>query len=384
MSQENSNVDKFTFQIDGNTLTLNRLNEQMDEQFELIYRYYSSNQKFDIDLFKESTMKFFDESSEVKLHDGFFNNFTILWQILIHNGSFISAEQIWQLAVQIATQWETLNQSKYRIHKGAAYYFWAVTCILKEDIEKGFLLMHQALEEDKKNRLNELTYAPAHAFVRLDYRQEQYFRNKILEVTEFLEQRVKLYQSSRNGDLSLDQLKSKFLDDKDLIDETFLFVYHLFHIKKLLSESKQGLTQNTYGSILMMQIIFTFILVIDSVIKHKYENKDPHKQDLIHLVEYLSKKSNLIIDISKLREIGNRASNDLQSILIDLLNSRPIFKNSKLEEIENDIGIVYILRNPAAHKIRDRPFIHQNFEQIVDRLFNVFFLAIEKLYIGTT
>jgi hypothetical protein len=30
MSQENSNVDKFTFQIDGNTLTLNRLNEQID------------------------------------------------------------------------------------------------------------------------------------------------------------------------------------------------------------------------------------------------------------------------------------------------------------------------------------------------------------------
>ncbi|MPZ06487.1 MAG: hypothetical protein GEU26_08725 [Nitrososphaeraceae archaeon] len=381
----NDNSNTFTFQIDGNTLTLNKLNKQMDKQFELMYRYYFFKQKFDIDLFKKSAVKFFDEFSEVKIHDRFFNNFTILWQILIQNGSFFSAEQIWQLAVQIATEWETLNQSKYRIHKGAAYYFWAVTCILKEDLEKGFLLMHQALEEDKKNRPNELTYAPAHAFVRLDYdQQEQYFRNKILEVTEFLEQRLKLYQSSRNGALSLDQLKSEFLDNKDLIDETFLFVYHLFHIKKLLSESKQGLTQNIYGSILMMQIIFTFILVIDNAIKKKYENKDPHKQDLVHLVEFLSKESNLIIDISKLREIGNRASNDLQSVLIDLLSLKPIFKSSKLEDIETDIGIVYALRNPAAHKIRDRPFIHQNFKQIVDRLFNVFFLAIEKLYIGTT
>lgn len=321
----------------------------------------------------------------MKLHDRFFNNFTILWHILIQNGSFFSAEQVWQLAVQIATQWETLNQSKYRIHKGAAYYFWAVTCILKEDLEKGFLLMHQALEEDKKNRPSELTYAPAHAFVRLDYtQQEQYFRNKILEVTEFLEQRLKLYQSSRNGVLSLDQLKSEFLDNKDLIDETFLFVYHLFHVKKLLSESKQGLTQNTYGSILMMQITFTFILVIDNVIKKKYKDKDPHKQDLRHPIEHLSKGSNLIMDLNKLSEISNRANNDLQSILIDLLNSKPIFKYSKLEEIENDIGIVYALRNSAAHKIRDRPFIHQNFNNIVDRLFNVFFLVIEKLYIGTT
>ena len=237
-------------------------------------------------------MNFFDESSEVKLHDNFFNNFTILWEILIQNGSFFSAEQIWQLAVQIATYLETLNQSKYKIHKGAAYYFWAITCILKEDLEKGFLLMYQALDEDKRNRPNDLTYTPAYAFVRLDYsRQEQYFRNKILEVTEFLEQKLKLYCSSRNGTLSLDQLKSEFLDNMDLMDETFLFVYHLFHIKKLLSESKQGLTQNTYGSILMMQVILIFILVIDNTIKKKYKNKDPHRQDLVHRIEYLSKPS---------------------------------------------------------------------------------------------
>lgn len=133
----------------------------------------------------------------------------------------------------------------------------------------------------------------------------------------------------------------------------------------------------------MMQIIFTFILVIDNVITKKYKSKDPYKQDLVHLLEYLSKESNLTMDIGKLREIGYRACKDLQSVLIDLLNSKPIFKNSKLKEIENDIGIVYALRNPAAHKIRDRPFIHQNFKQIVDRLFNVFFLVVEKLYIGT-
>lgn len=103
-----------------------------------------------------------------------------------------------------------------------------------------------------------------------------------------------------------------------------------------------------------------------------------------HPIEHLSKGSNLIMDLNKLSEISNRANNDRQSILIDLLNSKPIFKNGKLEEIENDIGIVYALRNSATHKIRDRPSIHQYFNNIVDRLFNVFFLVIEKLFIGTT
>lgn len=42
ISQENCNIDKFTFQIDGNTLTLNKLDKQMDEQFEFVYRAYAA------------------------------------------------------------------------------------------------------------------------------------------------------------------------------------------------------------------------------------------------------------------------------------------------------------------------------------------------------
>ncbi|HEY7080758.1 MAG TPA: hypothetical protein VH500_13725 [Nitrososphaeraceae archaeon] len=95
-------------------------------------------------------------------------------------------------------------------------------------------------------------------------------------------------------------------------------------------------------------------------------------------MEYLS-ESNLTMDLNKLKEINNRSNDDLQSVIMDLLNS-PIFKTNKLKETENDIGIVYVLRNSDAHKIRDMPFIHQNFNIIVDRPFNVFFLAVEKSY----
>jgi hypothetical protein len=83
----NDDSATFTFQINGNTLTLNKLNKQMDEQFESLYRYYFFKHKFEIDLFKKLATKFFDEQSDVKLHDKFFNNFTILWHILIQNGS---------------------------------------------------------------------------------------------------------------------------------------------------------------------------------------------------------------------------------------------------------------------------------------------------------
>ena len=76
-----------------------------------------------------------------------------------------------------------------RIHKGAPYYYWGVTCILKEEIEKGFLLMHQALEEDKKSAtIVKFQNAPSYTFVTLDYlQQKQLFYDKVKEIANFLE-----------------------------------------------------------------------------------------------------------------------------------------------------------------------------------------------------
>jgi hypothetical protein len=37
------------------------------------------------------------------------------------------------------------------------------------------------------------------------------------------------------------------------------------------------MVQNAYGSILMMNVIFTFVLVIDNVIKQKYNDTDPRR-----------------------------------------------------------------------------------------------------------
>jgi hypothetical protein len=80
-----------------------------------------------------------------------------------------------------------------------------------------------------------------------------------------------------------------------------------------------------------------------------------------------------------LRVINERANIDLKEVVLNLLNSKQVFK-TKLKQPEEDIAIVYAFRNSAAHRIRDRPFIYENFASVIDRLFNVFFLSIEKLY----
>ena len=154
--------------------------------------------------------------------------------------------------------------------------------------------MHQALEEDKKNiDLNQLKDTPAYSFVTLNYEQQhQYFRNKVLEIAQFTEQKLNVYQTSRSGNLTMSEFKTKFLQNPNLIEQMFMFVFELFHVKKLLSENGQGLTQNVYGSMLMVQSIFTFTLLVDNIIKYKYNNQNPYKQQFLDLLVFLSGRVN--------------------------------------------------------------------------------------------
>ena len=122
-----------------------------------------------------------------------------------------------------------------------------------------------------------------------------------------------------------------------------------------------------------------YLLLVDNIIKYKYNNQNPYKQQFLDLLVFLSGRVNLKLDKSKLKEVNEMFTNNFHSTLDNLINSRPIFKTAKLQTIE-DIAISYGFRNSAAHKIKDRPYIHENFNKVVDRIFNVFFLAVQVLY----
>jgi hypothetical protein len=284
-------ANSFTFNVGEYPFSIEDIGQLMNQQFQKLYEYYLLGKNIDLNKFYNESSDYFDNNSSADTHDRYFNNFTPLWGLLLQRGLFFHADQLWQIAIEAAKKWEENQQNQnYMIHKGAPMYFWGVTCILKEDLEKGFLLIHEALNEDRRNiNSDDIQGTPAYAFITLNYEQQkQYFRHKVLEISQFLEQKLNAYQVSRGGRLTMSELKKKFLQNSHLVEQVILFVFELFHLKKLLSENKQGLTHNIYGSMLMVQSIFTFSLLIDNIIKNKYNNPDPHEQQFIDLLIYLS------------------------------------------------------------------------------------------------
>lgn len=158
-------MSKFMFKIGEKIFQIEDLGESVNSQFLRLHERYFSGRDFDRTKFRKEALDFFDHSDgNYHAHDAFFNNFTIIWQSLLNQGRFKNAGYLWDFALNIAYDWENKNQNK-RIHKGTPYYFWGVTCILNGDLEKGFLLMHQALEEDKKTHQTNTPKTPAYSLL---------------------------------------------------------------------------------------------------------------------------------------------------------------------------------------------------------------------------
>ena len=333
----------FIFKVNTQDIILNDLGQPMNTEFESLYRHFLVKDIFSKKKFETESSNFFDKNdTNYGAHDAFFENFTIAWRKQLEEGRFISAEQLWQIAIEIAKNWEGKNHGK-RIHKGAAYYFWGVTCILKEDFEKGFLLIHQSLDEDKKNARIDFHTTPAHAFVTLDFqKQDQFFRNEVLEISNFLDDMIHQYLKNRGGKLTLADLKSRLLENYQLEEQAFLFVFELFQVKKLLAENNMGFTYNDYGSLLLAETMFNICLILDNLLM----KKNPTQWKYINHLIFISRKMSLSLDQINLGQINDSFKTHFSRALDDLLRSQYAFGSGLiLKPIEEDLAITYGLRN---------------------------------------
>ena len=329
--------------------------------------------------------QFFDQNIDnYDAHNWFFDQFTTIWNFFLNQRRFRSAEQVWERALISAYEWQDKNPNK-RVHKGTPYYFWGVTCILNTDLEKGFFLMHQALEEDKKTLRSDTPKTPAYSFVTLDNEnQNQFFKPKVEEIAKFVNEKLVVYRSRTGGALTLPDFKSKFLENSALQEVIFYFVFTIFRLKKLIQEIDQRLKESIFSTLLQANTILDFCLIVENTIKKqkKYSNTNLEQQTIGPLFEFLSSKSSLNIAGPKIKGLNDAFRSDFSNVLQRLLLSQYHFEDgTTLQPIEEDLAITYGFRNFGAHKIEDQPVIYQNFDKISGGILNALFFSVEKLYV---
>jgi len=355
---------------------------EIDRIFNFInHSYFLGKQEILLNLMKEQLEKeiqnYFKPGQSPADHDAFFNRFTTIWLDLVFRRRYFEAIELWDIALGFASRWEQ-NNKPHLVHKGTPYYFMGVTAILNNELEMGFLLMHQALEEDKRTSGSQRPQSPANAFVTLDYKkQDQFFRQKVEEISNYLSEKVNDYVTQRKGTLTVDDVKTKLLECADLTDEVFLFVYALFRLKKLLLKTGEQLKKNVLSSLIHARILFDLCLVTEKIIE--YKNPDAKTGKRLYLskeIVFLSQKAALAIDDKTIECLNKAFKKDFATTIKDILSSKyPL--NS---EIERNLAIAQGIRNFVAHTVEDQKVLYENMPELSQCLLNSLFFAIEKLY----
>lgn len=154
------------FIMGGRVIEINQLEDSIDKQFISLHKAYFGNRALEWQEFEKAAINFFDlHQMPDKSHNKYFNNFTVIWGNYLSTGNFDEAENILQLALSPALKWEKANPGK-RIHKGTAFYYWGMTALQRGDLDKGYAMMHQAVEEDVLTENQAVPDTPAFAFAR--------------------------------------------------------------------------------------------------------------------------------------------------------------------------------------------------------------------------
>lgn len=385
-------MTEYTFTL--NKVTLNNVNfkipdlgPNLNPEIKKFYEHFLMSQPFDDSHFNSVAIEYFNSPGVgYQAHDNFFTNLTTPWTILKESGRLLEARRVWETALSPAQQWEKDN-SPHAIHKGTPYYFLAVTAILSGDLDLGFLLMHQALSEDNRATGEELPYnSPARALATLDYQYEkQYFREEVLDTAEFLDKFLTAYRNTYRKVLTLDEFRNRLFKVTDLKETFFLLVFTLFKFKSLIRKIDLTIRTNDFAGLIEIGALFDLCLVIDSVIHYKNtskpKNKNKKENTYIDHMAFLSDSYGLSLSIDRLIEINNAFIREFPIVIAGLLNGTWTFKDgTKLSPSEADLALSYGLRNFSAHRIQSIPVIYENIEDIFQRVINVLFLSVEKLY----
>ena len=372
----------FEFAIGDNEFKIKDLGPPLNEQFALLYESWFTHRlaDFNKEEFINEALVYFDAHvDDWPAHNHYFENFTPIWSTFLRQGRFALAEHIWTLALDSAYRWE-FRRPSHRIHKGTPYYFWAMTVILRGDVDRGFLLMHQAYDEDIQTSRVPFPDSAARAFITLDHtKQEQAFRGPVLRIASFLDDLLKQYRKFRNRSLTLQQLRDSTFAVENLRHAVFSFVFVLFKLRAMLINIPSRLRNNTFAGLLETDLLFQLCLVIEAVVREK--NPNENGLSFREHMAFLSSTAGFKLNKERLGQINRDFREHFPLTAEKLLRGiYSLSDGSGLQEGEIDIALSYGFRNFGAHNVRGHEITYQNLEEIACRIMNVLFLAVECLY----
>lgn len=361
----------------GQILPLQRLTAEMDQAFIGLYGAFFGGTIADWAQFEAAAARFFAGSNVgPQQHDSFFNNFATVWQHWVQAGRLAQAEELWKLALRPALAWESADPNR-RVHKGTPYYFWGMTAILRGDLDRGYALMHQAVEEDVLTHGQESPDTPAFAFATLNaMKPDQAFRGWLLGQAQHVSTLLDAYSRTTGRSFDFNRFQHRFLAKGTNRDASFLLAHSLARLMKVVAIPDYA-RDSRFASQLQIQVLFDVTLVIDAAIRPY----NPQEWRFIKHAALLAQRANLGLTEAQLGEVNGLFERDFEGTLNGFLDEKLMLTDGSVPKaLARDICVAYGLRNYGAHHVESATSLPKRFEEAAQRLFNVLFLSVETFH----
>jgi len=365
------------FIISGQTFSIEGLDPSLDQEFVNLHGAFLGTSTYGWGSFVAAAQTYFSQPAVGDHQHGlFFNNFTILWQHFLGAGQFDAAEQIWRMACDTAWVWETSNQGRL-IHKGTPYYFWGMTAILRGDIDRGYALMHQALEEDVRTSGNPFPDTPALALATMNAEKvEQAAHDWVVRKAGVADRFLANYRSSSGKALDFTLLNSKFLQHPPNRHTVYSLSYVLGRLVKLLDTPSQVLDSD-FAAQLNMDLILRLLQIIESSLKAK----SPSDKTFLPLVVYLAQTATLTPTMADLQYVNEEAQKDFEKTVGELLDGTfSLPRGGTPSGLSRDLAVAYACRNYGTHQLTPSTTVLTRAKEIRQAVFNTLFVTVETLY----
>ncbi len=329
--------------------------------------------------FDQKLKGYFYRVSKPDQQDDVFNALTPIFNSYVSSGLLDEAQNLWERLLKTTHDWE--KESKRRVHKGSLFYFWAQPAIVKGDIDTGFFLIHQAIEEDKKTSGENYIQSPAYKTATLNFLDEgQFLYNFVIKWRDFLSKNIDIYNYSYGKNLSLEDFNKTFLSFKPINETIYSFSHILAKFCKL-SDTPQEIIKNSYASIFEINLLFNLILIIDAVLYYKNSANWRFKTLSNNLLCASGLNRNNKNNGQYLSELLGLFEDNPDQTINNLLNREISLSDGYIPNgLECDIYLAYLLRNHSAHNLSSISSIWEKFGDIQQKIINVLFLSIEVFY----
>ena len=307
-------------------------------------------------------------------HDHYFYGFSPLWAYFRGRGRLDWAEKIWQIALDPAREWEDAHSGQ-QVDKGVPYYFWAIAALLRGSIDSGYVLAHQAAEEDSRTSSG-IKYpdTPAYALVSLNYdKVNQAFKGWVDEQATFFRLFISDYCNVYGRPFTIDDIRDKFLRNPPNHEVVFLLTHTLARLREM-SEIPVGAKQNQFVGQLQLNLLFDLLLVIDNAIKQKNLSKWQFVDHGTFLLDHAGHA------LPQLGEINAQFKGNFGSCMTDALDCKLMINGRILDRLQCDVALAYGIRNRGAHKVESDSVIWNDFDRIERSVFRTFCATVDYLY----